>query len=76
MAQWGYSSPERDVLSFNADTVAEWHTPAAGQSPQQRLVDFSVLPSPAHAVKNDSTVGGNGGGGGGGGCCEPEVMGV
>ena len=55
-AQWGYSSPDRDELSFNADTVAEWHTPEVGVTPSQRIVDFSTLPNPANAVKNDSTV--------------------
>ncbi len=55
-SQWGYSSQNRDTLSFNSDTVAAWHTPEVGQAPQLRYVDFSVLPNPVSKIKNDSSM--------------------
>lgn len=47
--QWGYTSPDRNLVSIRSDVVLEWHKPEAGPIPTFDLITLE---------KNDSTMNG------------------
>jgi len=58
IAQWGYSSPLRDVYALDGNETVEWiRPPADGPVPSMTHFDFSTLPNAANVVKNNSAMG-------------------